>query len=662
VEKKFEYHEAFSRNIGWISETEQEILNNKRIAIAGLGGVGGSHLLTHVRLGIGKFSIADPDIFELANFNRQAGASLTHINRPKVDVLTEMARDINPDLELATFPQGVDPTNLDQFLEGVDLYIDGLDFFALEARRAVFAACTKKGIPAITAAPLGMGVALLAFIPGKMTFEEYFRLAGQPTDEQLLRFLLGLSPAMLQMPYLVDNTRVDLDAHKGPSTPMACELCAGMAATHSLKVLLNRGPVPAAPRGVHFDAYRNRLSHTWRPWGNDNPIQKLGLKIARKQLSKKPTPETPAQRDTLPETRIERILDLARWSPSGDNTQPWRFEILSASRFMIHAHDTRDWCLYDLDGRASQTAVGALLETINIAATGEGLRATFTRQADAPESHPLIAVTLNEMERPGKDPLLPFIKARVTQRRPFSTRPLTPAQKNILEQSVGDAFRVVWLEGRDRRWQMARLMFKNAHIRLTIREAYEVHKRIIQWDSQFSEDRIPDQAVGLDPVALKLMKWAMQRWDRVDMLNRYFAGTLMPRIQLDLIPAWRCAAHFILVARHPLDGIDGYFDGGRATQRFWLTATRLGLQFQPEVTPLIFSRYTAESRTFTTDQKAQHNAARLKRQLESVVGADNLANAVFIGRVGVGIVPKARSLRHAVYKMILNDAGKPREP
>jgi molybdopterin/thiamine biosynthesis adenylyltransferase len=284
MQRPFDYDAAFSRNIGWVTETEQALLRTRRIAIAGLGGVGGSHLLTLARLGIGRFNISDLDSFELANFNRQAGASLRQVDHPKVEVLSEMALDINPELQINAFPEGVNRENLDRFLEDVDLYVDGLDFFALEARRAVFSACAEKGIPAITAAPLGMGATLLNFLPGKMTFEEYFQLEGHSEDEQLLRFLFGLSPAMLQMPYLVDDSRVDLANHKGPSTSMACELCAGMAASHALKILLNRGKVPAVPRGIHFDAYRNKFVSTWRPGGNSNPLQTLVLKIARRKL------------------------------------------------------------------------------------------------------------------------------------------------------------------------------------------------------------------------------------------------------------------------------------------------------------------------------------------------------------------------------------------
>ncbi len=653
LQSTFHYGTAFSRNIGWVTETEQEILRNKRIAIAGLGGVGGSHLITLTRLGIGKFNISDLDIFELANFNRQAGAAISHIDRSKVDVMAELARDINTELNLKTFPEGVSKQNLDEFLEDVDLYVDGLDFFALEARKAVFAACAEKGIPAVTAAPLGMGVALLCFLPGKMSFEEYFRLNGQTEDEQLLRFLMGLSPAMLQMSYLVDDSRVDLDNHKGPSTPMACELCAGLAATNALKILLNRGNVIAAPNGLHFDAFRNKFSKTWRPWGNNNWIQRLGIEIVRNKLSENLTMPKVTSEEIILDTPIARILDLARWAPSGDNTQPWRFEILDEHSFLIYANDTRDWCVYDLDGRASQTAVGALLETIQIAASKEGLNVSFNQTEKSSEENPIIEVKLvNAAGEQVTDLLFPFIKIRCTQRRALSGKVLTQSEKEQLEASVGDGFKLIWLEGQSNKWQMAKLLFRNAQIRLTIEEAYKVHKRIIDWNSQFSKDKIPDRAVGLDPFSLKMMRWAMQSWERVTMLNTWFAGTWIPRIQLDLLPAMQCGAHFIIVSDNKLETIDDYISGGRAMQRFWLTSARLGLQFQPEMTPLIFSRYVNESENFTQpftkNTQAYQQAEKLAVDLEIIVGKKIKGYSVFMGRVGKGRIPISRSIRLSI--------------
>lgn len=286
MSEAFSFSQAFARNIGWVTRAEQEVLQHKRVAIAGMGGVGGVHLLTLARLGIGAFHIADFDVFDIVNFNRQVGATVSSIGKPKVDVLAEMARDINPEVDIKIFPQGVDESNMSTFLAGTDAYIDGLDFFAFAARRAAFAACARFGIPAITAAPLGMGTALLNFLPGRMSFEEYFLWGDLPDDEKALRFLVGLAPRGLHRAYLVDPSAVNLAEQRGPSSIMGCQLCAGVAATETLKILLGRGTVLGAPHGFQFDAYRTRLVHTWRPGGNNHPLQRIALRIGMRQIER----------------------------------------------------------------------------------------------------------------------------------------------------------------------------------------------------------------------------------------------------------------------------------------------------------------------------------------------------------------------------------------
>lgn len=284
----FDYDRAFSRNIGWVTAAEQVKLKKSRIAIAGLGGVGGAHLLTLARLGVSHFNIADFDAFDVHNLNRQAGAFMPFMGQPKIDTLARLARDINPEIDLRLFSQGVTPDNVDEFLRDVDVYVDGLDFFVLPVRRMVFAKCREKNIHALTAAPLGMGVAFLYFRPGGMSFEQYFKVDGHAEQEQYARFIAGLSPAMLQRDYLVAPEAVNFQEHRGPSTIMACDLCAGLTGTSVLKLLLGRGAVRAAPWGLHFDAYRQRLKLTWRPFGNSNPLQQLLLRFIRPVLSRRP--------------------------------------------------------------------------------------------------------------------------------------------------------------------------------------------------------------------------------------------------------------------------------------------------------------------------------------------------------------------------------------
>ncbi len=281
----FDYSDAFSRNIGWLATDEQQRLRQARVAIAGMGGVGGAHLITLARLGIARFAIADFDEFSVHNFNRQAGAFMSTVGQPKAEVMARMALDINPDAEIRRFDDGVTAENLDRFLDGVDVYVDGIDFFAIEARRMVFAACHARGIPALTAAPLGIGASLLYFDPAGMSFERYFQLEGRGRNEQFARFIAGLSPAMLQRNYLAQPDAVNFAEQRGPSTVMACDLCAGLMGTSVMKLLLKRGPLRPAPWALQFDAYRQRLKWTWRPWGNANPLQWLLLRLIRPRLN-----------------------------------------------------------------------------------------------------------------------------------------------------------------------------------------------------------------------------------------------------------------------------------------------------------------------------------------------------------------------------------------
>src|SRR5262249_35202597 len=152
-------------------------LRGCRVAIAGMGGVGGIHLVTLARLGIGKFAIADPDCFETANFNRQYGANLRTLGKNKALTMKEGVLAINPDLDVRAFPEAIGADNVDAFLEDVDVLVDGIDFFALEARRLLFREARRRGIWAVTAGPIGLSTAWLTFAPDGMSFDDYFDFA-----------------------------------------------------------------------------------------------------------------------------------------------------------------------------------------------------------------------------------------------------------------------------------------------------------------------------------------------------------------------------------------------------------------------------------------------------------------------------------------------------
>lgn len=352
---------------------------------------------------------------------------------------------------------------------------------------------------------------------------------------------------------------------------------------------------------------------------------------------------------------LRAILDLARWAPSGDNTQPWRFEITADDHLVVHGFDTREHCVYDLDGHSSQLAIGGLLESIRIAASGHGLATEVSRRLGLPETRPTFDVSFRAGEAAAAGGLMACLPTRCVQRRALRTRALTTEEKAQLEASVGERYRVHWLEGLKNRWRAARLMWLNAGLRLTLPEAFEVHRSIIEWSARFSEDRIPDQALGANAVSVRFMRFAMQRWSRVAFLNKWLGGTLAPRLELDLIPGLACGAHVLIASAQRCLTIDDFVAAGGAMQRFWLTAASLGLQLQPEMTPLIFARYAAQGRRFSSLAGAEMTARHIAKRLGGLFGEQAAANGVFMARIGAGNAAKARSLRLPLERLLIGD-------
>ena len=250
-----------------------------------MGGVGGIHLITMARLGIGGFHIADPDCFEVANFNRQYGASMRTLGRGKADVMAEEARAINPEVELRVFSEAITPDNVGAFLEGVDVLVDGIDFFAIETRRLVFRESRRRGIWAVTAGPIGFSAAWLVFSPTGLSFDDYFDLNdSMDRMDQVIAFLAGLTPRATHRSYM-DLSQVDTRSGRGPSVGLACHLCSGVAATEVVKILLERSPVRTVPCYSQFDAYRQQFCTGRLRWGNRSPVQRLKRRVMRKRLS-----------------------------------------------------------------------------------------------------------------------------------------------------------------------------------------------------------------------------------------------------------------------------------------------------------------------------------------------------------------------------------------
>ncbi len=341
----------------------------------------------------------------------------------------------------------------------------------------------------------------------------------------------------------------------------------------------------------------------------------------------------------------KQILDLSRWAPSGDNEQPWRFEILSGQLIRVHGFDTRDRVLYDYNGRPSHIAHGALLETMRIAATGFGMRADWVLLPGHDERHPVYEVTLTLDPAVVRDPLFASIQSRTVQRRPMKTTTLTPAQRQALVDAAGERYQVKLFESASQRWQIARMLWRSAHIRLTCPEAYPVHKAVIEWRATFSKDRIPEGALGVNRMTARLMEWVLGSWGRVRFFNRFLFGTVAPRLELDLLPGYLCGAHLLVNPKKKPQVLEDWVHLGVAWQRVWLTATDQGLHFQPQMTPVIFRWYARSGQRFSAVPQLFDESIDVANRFEQLVGASSGDDFGFFARVGISATPTSRSLR-----------------
>lgn len=282
----FDYSAAFSRNLGLVNPDEQGKLRGSRVAIAGMGAVGSAHLVTLARMGIGTFRIADFDTYEIHNINRQAGAMQSTLGKSKVDVMASITNDINPTATVECFSEGITEENVETFLQGADIAIDGLDFTAVEARDIFYKTAYRLNIPVVAVGPVGCSAASLVFMPGEMTWQEYFAMDLADSEfERFVLFIVGTAPALLHRNY-IDRRYVDLSKKQGPSLSLAIQLCAGVAASEALKLLLGRGPIKAAPHYQQIDVYEGKFASGKLRWGNRGPLQRLKFWLAKKELGK----------------------------------------------------------------------------------------------------------------------------------------------------------------------------------------------------------------------------------------------------------------------------------------------------------------------------------------------------------------------------------------
>jgi molybdopterin/thiamine biosynthesis adenylyltransferase len=259
------YAAMVERNIGIVSEAEQERLRTATCALPGLGGLGGVALEVLVRSGVGNFRVVDKDTFEPSNLNRQLLAVAGTLGRRKIDVAEERARTINPDVTVRKW-EHVDEDNVGEVLDGADVVVQAID--QLRPCLVVARKARELGIPLVEGWAIPFAN-VRVFTRQTPTLEEAY---GLPTADRAVADIGDDELRRLQTDLLFGLRRIQgvdrfysaeaLDRIRQGRIPSFAPMVwftAVLMAVEALKVLLEWGAPALAPAFALYDPFEHRI-------------------------------------------------------------------------------------------------------------------------------------------------------------------------------------------------------------------------------------------------------------------------------------------------------------------------------------------------------------------------------------------------------------------
>lgn len=272
MSEAFSYARFTTRNIGFVTPEEQARLKAARVAVIGVGGMGGTAFATLVRAGIGTLTIADIDEFEISNLNRQIFAFVETVGRSKALSAADGARRINPEVALEVLGA--------EWLEQIDaiaarhpVIVNGMDDIA--AGIALYRAAARHGATVIDAYASVLP-SVIVVGPGDPRPEERLRFATVGRDPADLtseeRNACFLREIIWVMTHSSSADHVDLalaaevaaGTRKRFSFAPMVTLTGAWMAQEAIQVLLGRR-TGADFRGVFLNPYRGRIERPL-PW------------------------------------------------------------------------------------------------------------------------------------------------------------------------------------------------------------------------------------------------------------------------------------------------------------------------------------------------------------------------------------------------------------
>ncbi len=558
-----------SRNRYLITAAEQAALATKRVGIVGLSVGQSVAFAIALERGAGELRLADFDTLELSNLNRLRSTAYD-IGLPKVAIAARAIAELDPYLDVRCYFQGLTEANADQFFSEdgrLDLVVDecdGLDMKvrlrekARELRIPVVMQTSDRGMLDIERFDLEPARPFFHGLAGDLRASD---LVGLTNEEKVPPLLKIIGASGLSTRITASLIEVERTLRTWPQLGSAVTLGGGLAADTVRRVLL--GDLRESGR-FYVD---------------------LGA-IVRDRA-----PHAPPARAVITEDVIRQLVGRAILSPSGGNHQPWRW-CARGNTLELRDDPAHRSGLADFDDLGTTVAQGAAAESLVLAAHAAGLEVNTSLKGEegaVVATFDLGAAAPNELH--DFDVLAAHLESRRTDRRQGDRSALPAAQWEALQVAARSVPGVdlVLVTARHEIEVLADLIGHGDRLRMldpSLRTEMFAELRWSREEAQASGDGLEVQSLALsttDRAGLELCRHN----EALGLLAQWDLGSGLARMG----QRWAESASALgLLLVTPPDRM-GYFQGGRALQRLWLTSMRAGLALHPiTFLPYAFAR------------------------------------------------------------------------
>jgi molybdopterin/thiamine biosynthesis adenylyltransferase len=574
-----------NRNTYKISPDERALLAQKKIGVVGLSVGQSVSLVLALERSFAELRLADFDTLDLSNLNRLR-AGVHNLGVPKVYVTAREIAEIDPYLNVVCFPEGITADNLETFLqEGgpLDLVVEECD--SIDRKIEIRYAARRHRIPVLmdTSDRGLLDIERFDLEPDRPIFHgaigdlDPTRLRGLTTEEKVPYVLKIIGAETISTRLRASLLEVENSISTWPQLASAVALGGAVAADTARRVLLGQlresgrffvDVDDLVPDAVDAPAY---------------PSTETAVPPAVREIAARVAPRLSSA--SLPIEQIRRFVHAATCAPSGGNSQPWRWLWQQQTLFLfLDASQSRS--LLDFRSLASIAALGAAAENLVLAAHGEGVGVRLTESPLGNDS-PLVAtfefgIGSNSDDGPAHvDELVQWIDARVTNRRNAVRRQLPEHVVTELTDSIAGLRQAAlrWVRSADALDEVGRILGAGDRL-LFLNE--QLHREMMS-EIRFEDDEgngrrrgIPIGTLDLSPsdrAGLEISRC----WRALSLVRGWGGGGNLEKMSRKAV----AAASAVGMLTMPGGGRIDYFRGGRAFERLWLTATKLGIALQP---------------------------------------------------------------------------------